>query len=45
LKDGELIVPIGKAKVKREGSDLTLIAHGRAVVTCLAAAEILAEKV
>ena len=44
LEDGELIVPIGKAKVKREGSDLTLIAHGRAVVTCLAAAEILAEK-
>ena len=44
LEGGELIVPIGKAKVKREGSDLTLIAHGRAVVTCLAAAEILAEK-
>ncbi|MEQ1839973.1 MAG: alpha-ketoacid dehydrogenase subunit beta, partial [Verrucomicrobiales bacterium] len=44
LEGGELIVPIGKAKVKREGSDLTLIAHGRAVVTCLAAAEILADK-
>lgn len=44
LEGGELIIPIGKAKVKREGSDLTLIAHGRAVVTCLAAAEILAEK-
>lgn len=44
LEGGELIVPIGKAKVKREGTDLTLIAHGRAVVTCLAAAEILAEK-
>ncbi len=44
LEGGELLVPIGKAKVKREGTDLTLIAHGRAVVTCLAAAEILAEK-
>jgi len=44
IEGGELIVPIGKAKVKREGTDLTLIAHGRAVVTCLAAAEILAEK-
>jgi pyruvate dehydrogenase E1 component beta subunit len=41
LEGGELIVPIGKAKVAREGSDLTLIAHGRAVVTSLAAAEIL----
>ena len=41
IEGGELIVPIGKAKVKREGSDLTLIAHGRAVVTSLAAAEIL----
>lgn len=44
IEGGELIVPIGKAKVKREGGDLTLIAHGRAVVTGLAAAEILAEK-
>jgi pyruvate dehydrogenase E1 component beta subunit len=44
LEGGELLVPIGKAKVKREGTDLTLIAHGRAVVSCLAAAEILAEK-
>jgi len=44
LEGGELLVPIGKAEVKREGTDLTLIAHGRAVVTCLAAAEILAEK-
>ena len=44
LDDGELIVPIGKAKVKREGADISLIAHGRAVVTSLAAADILAEK-
>ena len=44
LEDGELIVPIGKAKVKREGADISLIAHGRAVVTSLAAADILADK-
>ncbi len=44
LPEGELIVPIGKAKVKREGSDISLIAHGRAVLTSLAAAEILEEQ-
>ncbi len=44
LDEGELIVPIGKAKVKREGADISLIAHGRAVVSSLAAADILAEK-
>jgi len=44
LEGGELLVPIGKAKVKREGADLSLIAHGRAVVTCLKAAAILEEK-
>lgn len=41
LPEGELIIPIGKAKVKREGTDISLIAHGRAVLTSLAAAEIL----
>lgn len=44
LPDGELIVPIGKARVSREGGDISLIAHGRAVVTSLAAAKILEEK-
>ncbi len=44
LEDGELLVPIGRAKVKREGTDISLIAHGRAVITSLEAAEILAEK-
>lgn len=44
LEDGELIIPIGKAKVKKEGADVSLIAHGRAVITSLAAAEILSEK-
>lgn len=41
LPDGELFLPLGVADVKREGSDITLIAHGRAVITCLKAAEIL----
>jgi pyruvate dehydrogenase E1 component beta subunit len=37
-------IPIGVADIKREGSDISLIAHGRAVLTCLKAAEILAEQ-
>ena len=44
LDEGDLIVPIGQAQVTREGADISLIAHGRAVVTSLAAADILAEK-
>ncbi len=41
LPEGELIVPIGVADIKRVGTDITLIAHGRSVLTCLQAAEIL----
>jgi pyruvate dehydrogenase E1 component beta subunit len=37
----EYLIPIGKADVKREGRDLSIIAHGRAVITSLKAAEIL----
>jgi len=44
LEDGELVIPLGKAKVKREGADISLIAHGRAAVTSLEAAQILEEK-
>lgn len=44
LDSGELIVPIGSADVKREGSDLSLIGHGRTVVTALEAAGELEEK-
>lgn len=39
VPDGEIIVPLGVAEVKREGADISLIAHGRAVLTALAAAE------
>ncbi len=37
--DEEFLVPIGKADVKREGSDLSIIAHGRSVLESLKAAE------
>jgi len=38
----DFIIPIGKAKVRREGTDITLVAHSRMVGRCLEAAEILA---
>ena len=38
---GDHVVPLGKADLKREGSDVSLIAHGRSVLHCLAAAETL----
>ena len=38
------LIPFGKVDVKKEGKDLSLIAHGRAVKTALSAAEILEEK-
>ncbi len=41
LPEGELIVPLGVAEIKRVGTDVTLIAHGRSVLTCLQAAEVL----
>ena len=44
VPEGEYVIPIGVADIKREGSDISLIAHGRAVLTCLKAAEILAEQ-
>ena len=40
----EYVIPLGVADVKREGTDLTIVAHGRATVTSLKAAEILNEK-
>jgi pyruvate dehydrogenase E1 component beta subunit len=39
--DGDHVVPLGLADLKREGSDISLIAHGRSVLHSLAAAEIL----
>ena len=42
VPEEEYLIPLGKADVKREGTDITLIAHGRAVLTALKAAELLA---
>ncbi len=39
----DVYVPFGKAAVRREGSDVTVVAWGRAVWTAMAAAESLAE--
>lgn len=39
--EGDHVIPLGKADIKREGSDISLIAHGRSVLHCLEAAETL----
>ncbi len=39
----DFVIPIGKAKVKREGSDVTICTHSRMVGHSLEAAEILAK--
>jgi len=38
----DFVIPIGKAKVRREGTDVTIVSHSRMVGRCLEAAEILA---
>lgn len=38
------LLPIGKAKVEREGSDVTIVAHSKMVTHSLEAAEILAKE-
>jgi pyruvate dehydrogenase E1 component beta subunit len=42
VPEGEYTIPLGVADVKREGTDVSLIAHGRAALTALKAAELLA---
>ncbi|NCF90586.1 MAG: alpha-ketoacid dehydrogenase subunit beta [Verrucomicrobiaceae bacterium] len=42
VPEEEYTVPLGVADVKREGTDLTIVAHGRAVITALKSAEVLA---
>src|ERR1700756_4236709 len=41
VPEEEYLIPLGLADVKRPGTDITLVAHGRAVITCLKAAELL----
>ena len=43
LPDGDYTVPIGKAALRREGSDLSIITYGAMVYTALEAAEELAK--
>jgi pyruvate dehydrogenase E1 component beta subunit len=40
--DKDFLVPIGKADIKRAGSDVTIISYSRSVITSLKAAEVLA---
>ncbi|MGB4440009.1 MAG: transketolase C-terminal domain-containing protein, partial [Sedimentibacter sp.] len=41
VPDGEYTIPFGKANVKREGSDVTIVSYWRMVNDCLKAAETL----
>ncbi len=40
--DDEYVIPIGRAKIERTGTDITLVSYSVGVSKCLAAAEILA---
>ena len=42
--DGDFVIPLGVADIKRVGTDVSLIAHGRSVLQALAAAEILLQE-
>jgi len=44
VPDGEHLVPIGKAEVKRAGTDVTLVCHSKTVTVALKAADLLAEE-
>ena len=43
LKD-DFLLPIGKAKIEQQGTDITLVAHSKMVGTCLDAAKTLKEQ-
>src|SRR5437899_8695513 len=43
VPEGEHLVPIGQAEVKRSGGDVTVICHSKTVAVALKAAEQLAE--
>lgn len=44
VPEGDHLVPLGKASVVREGSDVTLISYAKTVDTCLQAAQTLADQ-
>jgi pyruvate dehydrogenase E1 component beta subunit len=41
VPDGEALVPIGQAAVRRAGTDVTLVSYAKTVATCLEAAAVL----
>lgn len=43
-EDAELVVPIGKADIRRAGSDVTLVSYAKTVGVCLDAAEALKQR-
>ena len=43
VPEGDHVVPLGRAAVRRPGSDVTLISYGKTLPVCLAAADALAE--
>jgi pyruvate dehydrogenase E1 component beta subunit len=44
VMDPDFTIPLGKAKVMRQGTDVTLVAHSKAVGQCMEAADMLAAK-
>jgi pyruvate dehydrogenase E1 component beta subunit len=44
VPDGEYVIPLGLADIKRAGTDLTIVAHGRSVINSLAAAQLLQQE-
>lgn len=44
VPDEEFLIPIGKADLKRDGSDVTIVTWNKQIHTCLAAAEQLAKE-
>ncbi len=41
VPEAEYVIPLGKADVKREGTDITIVTYGRSVIHSLKAAEVL----
>ena len=44
VPEGDYIVPLGKARLAREGDDITLVAYGAMVSLCERAADVLADE-
>lgn len=44
VPDDDYVIPLGKAEIKREGDHVTLVSHGKMVLTALQAADILAKE-